>query len=101
MKCIIMLDPNTPFGAIYASGSHDGVVKTAKGLLPFLDAEQAEMSHHYFLFARRPMEAGHFQSLRIPYHAIAGIVEYAQDEPRPFGFIPTALNERSVEPDDA
>jgi hypothetical protein len=89
MRYLVVLDRNSPAGTAYESGNNDGMVTVGTESYPALDCVEVQMDQPYYLYAKREMKkpAGEPQTLHLPHSAVALIVGYADDGPRPMGFV--------------
>ncbi len=83
MKCVLVLDPTTIIGSTYMDKSDS----TLSGF-PVLHCAEVDLSHHALLrVVRRSQKLGdRSQVLWVPYHAVAFLAEYGDQETAPFGF---------------
>lgn len=84
MKYLVILDGRSVIGQLYRNGSNDGM----SGDHPVLLCSKLDASHHVYLACTRPLpnRGESHQSLLIPHHAVAQILEFAKEPPAGFGF---------------
>jgi hypothetical protein len=85
MRFLVVLDAKTPIGETYLAGNNDG---TASGH-PVLDCKSIDgSSYQYLVCTRDSSRSGVKQTIHVPHHAVAYILEYAKGDERPFGLVP-------------
>lgn len=89
MRYLVVLDGRSTIGATYLGGSNDGTVKVAGERHPALDCPEIDPTNfHYLIVTRQAKGSGDAQKLYIPHSFVAYIACYADNGPKPFGFIP-------------
>ena len=93
MRYLVILDARSATGSIYASGNNDGFVRDGELRHPFLDCSEVVTDAPYYLFAKRDRsrQGQSYQSMYIPHGSIVYIHCYADEEPRPIGFMPPEI----------
>lgn len=88
MRYLVVIDVHSPLGGIYASGDNDGFVRDRDQKHPLIDCVEVETGQPYCLFAKRDMaRKGGVQSVYIPHSSVVAVHCYADEGPRPMGFI--------------
>jgi hypothetical protein len=85
MRYLVMLDPSTPVGNMYARGTHDGIFS---GAYPALDCTEISFDNPGYIYAIRENRAGLRQTLYLPAHTVVLILCYDVTQPMPIGFVP-------------
>jgi hypothetical protein len=90
LRHFIILDINSPIGAMYASGSNDGFISEGDVRHPIIDCTEIVIDNPYYIFATRSLEkeGGSYQSLYLPHGSVVAIYQYKPSGPLPFGFVP-------------
>ena len=90
MRYLVVLDCRSAVGAGYFAGSNDGLVKGGPDLShPALDCSEIDTSNIHYLWVKREIAKGKkgTQTLFLPHGAIVNIVCYADEGPKPLGFL--------------
>lgn len=89
MKYLVLLEPSSATGKIY-SENNDGVATDGGIRCPVLACTEIDFGNPHYIFLKRGGNQSKCnQSLYLPYHSVAHIVQYAEDDPHPIGFAPT------------
>jgi hypothetical protein len=90
VRYLVVLNNRSPIGGVYASGNNDGFVRDGEEKHPVLDCLEVAKEQPFYLFARRDMSknGGSHQSIYIPHSSVVAIHCYADEGPKPMGFIP-------------
>jgi len=91
MRYLVVLDARTPIAGCYASGNNDGYINDGNLYHPVLDCLEVATDAPYYVFVKRDMEkqGSNYQSLYIPHGSVVAIYCYADEGPKPCGFIAT------------
>lgn len=88
MKFLVILEPGSTTGQKYVESS-DGIETSGGIRCPVLACTEIDFGNPHYIFVKRGgSQSKCSQSLYLPYHSVAHIVQYAEDEPHPIGFVP-------------
>lgn len=86
MKLLVVLNPTSPFAAMYAHNP-DVLLKSANGPYLGLICSEANLDHPYYVFAKHEQKEGRsHQAVHIPHSAVVAVYRLNEGDPLPIGF---------------
>lgn len=87
MRYLVVLDTDSPVGAMYAQGSNDGF--TQHGNHPVLDCTEIDLDEPNYMYVKRDMSrhGGSYQKAYLPHSSVVVIHPYEDVEKMPVGFL--------------
>ena len=87
MKFLVILEPSSATGRIYAE-NNDGLTSGGEIKYPVLACTAINFDNPHYIFVNRGgNQSKSHQSLYLPYHSVAHIVQYDEQEQLPPGFV--------------
>jgi len=85
---VVLLEPTSTLGRIYAAGENNGIEKESQG--PLLFCSEMTMDSPFGIAVVRPLKGGGYAQMLIPYHCVVGIWDVTEKSQMPFGFVAPA-----------